>query len=72
MWCVVVCDLENLVNEETLAHWGAVAPRANKQSIRIYVIIFRLGRKATVSFVMSVFPSAWNISAATGRIFLEI
>jgi len=21
-WCVVVCDLENLVNEETLVHWG--------------------------------------------------
>jgi len=24
--CVVVCDLENLVNEEVLAHWEAVAP----------------------------------------------
>ena len=22
LWCVVVCDLENLVNEEALAHWG--------------------------------------------------
>jgi len=22
-----VCDLENLVNEEALAHWGAVAPK---------------------------------------------
>ena len=21
-WCGVVCDLENLVNEEALAHWG--------------------------------------------------
>ena len=21
-WCVVVCDLENIVNEEALAHWG--------------------------------------------------
>jgi len=22
LWCVVVCDLENLMNEEALAHWG--------------------------------------------------
>jgi hypothetical protein len=26
LWCVVVCDTENLMNEEVLAHWGAVAP----------------------------------------------
>jgi hypothetical protein len=34
LWCVVVCDLENLVNEEVLAHWGggAVAPKTNKQT----------------------------------------
>jgi len=22
LWCIVVCDLENLVNEEVMAHWG--------------------------------------------------
>jgi len=22
LWCVVVCDLENLKNEEAMAHWG--------------------------------------------------
>jgi hypothetical protein len=22
LWCVVVCDLENLVNEEAMTHWG--------------------------------------------------
>jgi hypothetical protein len=22
LWCVTVCDVENLVNEEALAHWG--------------------------------------------------
>jgi len=27
LWCVVVCDLENLKNEEAMAHWGAVAPK---------------------------------------------
>jgi len=27
LWCVVVCDLVNLVNEEALAHWRAVAPK---------------------------------------------
>ena len=30
LWCVVVCDL-NLVNEEAMAHWGAVAP--NKKEV---------------------------------------
>ena len=30
LWCVVVCDLENLVNEEALPHWGAVAPKRKK------------------------------------------
>jgi len=31
LWCVVVCDLGNLVNEEALTHWGAVAPRETKR-----------------------------------------
>jgi len=22
LWCVVVCDLENRMNEEAVAHWG--------------------------------------------------
>jgi len=22
LWCVVVCDLENLLNEAVMAHWG--------------------------------------------------
>jgi len=22
LWCVVVCELDNFVNEEALAHWG--------------------------------------------------
>jgi len=22
LWCVFVCDLENLMNEEALTHWG--------------------------------------------------
>ena len=29
LWCVGVCDLENLVNEEALAHWGSVMPKKN-------------------------------------------
>jgi hypothetical protein len=28
-------------------------------------------RKAAISFVMSVCPSAWNNSASTGRIFVK-
>jgi hypothetical protein len=31
LWCVVVCNLKNLVNEEALAHWGAVAPPPPKK-----------------------------------------
>ena len=34
LWCVVVCDLENFVNEEALAHWGAVAPKTKKNLYR--------------------------------------
>ena len=25
VWCVVVCDLEILVNEEAMAHWGLLS-----------------------------------------------
>jgi len=32
MWCVVVCDLANLVNEEALAHWGGGVGPKNKSS----------------------------------------
>jgi hypothetical protein len=30
LWCVVVWSRRNLVNEEGLVHWGAVAPKKNK------------------------------------------
>jgi hypothetical protein len=33
---------------------------------------FAILRKATVSFVMSVHPLAWNNSAATGRILMKL
>jgi hypothetical protein len=29
MWCVVVCDLENLMNEGALAHWGLSRQKQN-------------------------------------------
>jgi hypothetical protein len=68
LWCVVVCDLENLVNEEALAHWGLSRQKQTNKTFE-YVLLFLDSiakfRKATVSFVMSVFPSAWNISAPT-------
>jgi len=31
LWCVIVYDLENLVNEEAQAHWGVVAPKKKDQ-----------------------------------------
>ena len=30
LWCVVVCNLENLMNEEALAYWGVVASKTNQ------------------------------------------
>ena len=27
LWYVVMCDLENVVNEEAMTHWGAVVPK---------------------------------------------
>jgi hypothetical protein len=43
-WCVSVCDLENLANEEALAHCGgggAIAPKTNKQNIMSCTICSR-------------------------------
>jgi len=40
VWCVVVCDLENLVNEEALAHWEML--RQIKKNVLYHTIsIFR-------------------------------
>jgi hypothetical protein len=33
LWCVVVCDLENLMNEEALAHWGLSRQKQTKKQI---------------------------------------
>ena len=42
MWCIVVCDLENLMSKEALAHWGAVAPKEKKKfSFQITVFFDR-------------------------------
>jgi hypothetical protein len=30
LWCVVVCDLENLLNEEVLAHWESLRQNNKK------------------------------------------
>jgi hypothetical protein len=30
LWCVSVCDIENLVNEETLVHWRLWRQKTNK------------------------------------------
>jgi hypothetical protein len=38
-----MCDLENLVNEEAMAHWGAVVPKTNN-----------IGSK--IKFISRVFP----------------
>jgi hypothetical protein len=38
LWFVVVCDLENLMNEEAVAHWGLSRQKqTNKQTNMFYV-----------------------------------
>ena len=52
LWCVVVCDIENLVNEEALAHFGgggeAVAPKENEKT-KLNLLI--LGDRLTKLFI---------------------
>jgi hypothetical protein len=36
LWCVVVCGLENLLNEETLGYWRAVGQK-KKKSVSVYL-----------------------------------
>jgi len=31
LWCIVVCDLENLVNEKAMAHWGLLRYKKGKK-----------------------------------------
>ena len=33
LWCIVVCDLENLMNEEVLAHCGLLGQKQTMHSI---------------------------------------
>ena len=30
LWCIAECDLENLINEEVLAHWGLSRQKQTK------------------------------------------
>jgi hypothetical protein len=44
MWCVVGCDLKNLVNEEAMTHWGLL--RQNKKKLaHIRFFTFSPGNK---------------------------
>ena len=37
LWCIVVCDLENLKNEEAMTHVGRSATAKKKKNIYIYI-----------------------------------
>ena len=39
LWCVVVCDLENLMNEEAMTRWGAVGPKRKKKKYKSFFIL---------------------------------
>ena len=41
------------------------------QPYYVFLGAFAKLRKETISFIMSVLPSAWNILALTGRMFMK-
>ena len=41
LWCRVVCDLENFVNEGVMAHWGLLRQIKKKWAIFILCAIVR-------------------------------
>jgi hypothetical protein len=41
------------------------------QNVGLFLAAFAKLRRATLSFVMSVHPSAWNNSVPAGRIFIK-
>jgi len=45
-----VCDLENLVNEEALTHWGAVVPREKKTEIIFIISIFYVSDSVNIVY----------------------
>jgi hypothetical protein len=40
LWYVVVCDLENLVNEGAMTHVGSLSHKKKKTNIYIYIYIY--------------------------------
>jgi len=56
LWCVVVCVLQTLVNEEALAQWGGCRPKSKQTHIlketvlessiglSVYMIIWGMGK----------------------------
>jgi len=48
LWCVVVCDLEHLVNEEAMAHWGGLSRQKQTNPIdcnALFVFFEKLHKK---------------------------
>jgi len=58
---------------ERQSHVLAIAPKISPrpQLHKSFLGAFAKLRKATINFVMSVCPSAWNNSAPTGRVFVK-
>jgi hypothetical protein len=51
--------------------YGSQLARYKQRVFFSFLRAFAKLRKATISFVMSVRPSAWNNSTLTGRIFMK-
>jgi hypothetical protein len=45
LWCVVVCDLENFVNEEAQAHWGTVVPKKKSNQVPGWLMVIWVLKK---------------------------
>ena len=55
----------------TLHNGSSIEGHGHAIRIRIFRRFTKKKREVTISFVMSVRPSAWNNSAPTGLIFME-
>ena len=42
LWCVVVCDLENLKNEEAMTRVGSQRPTGKKKYPTVYYYVFNV------------------------------
>ena len=69
LWCVVVCDLENLKNEEAMTRVGSQRHRKRKKKIYIYIYIYT---HTYVYITHLTIPGTYTINTACCEPWLSI